>query len=503
MSRPTPHDARAVDTAEATLARDIEKTWRSWQAFIAERQDELAAQQADESPEADLTGAGHAPPRRARLDGATRQQFGAVLEARRQQAQAQAERAAREQAQPAPDADQVYAALLKHIHDELDGKVHPAGLALVWYKDALMKFDAQAVSAGTTDADYLAAGAGAGPSKQQALAILGVIAVLLVMLWFAVGWAFGTPSSLARAAIAQARVDMAEVAPWEVESAQLGKLSFTSYLEGSFPPVLCIADQAAAHAAPGTTLVLTGTQAVRRYEIHAGTTTTEADLLLADCAATPPAPQATAQLREVLTHAALPAQTLQSLLVRGSDLDPQAIPAGQMEVALLVSIADAGGGTLVLADGRRWAATRSEPAAGGTRLVYLVPMAAAAQPAGWALTRAGGLPALLPLELPAPTSRAALLRAALTVEPGQPALTLREGVPELVLTLTLTLARDSAPLALQPDDLAVLGGPLAPHWDAPQLAPGRPVTVEVRIPWPDRAPIELALAGWRARFSTE
>src|SRR5690349_11663280 len=108
-------DRRAIDSAEATLARDIERTWRHWKAFIAEKQGELAAQQVDDALDADLTGAARPAPRKAKLDTATRQQFGAVLEARRQQAQAKAERDARTHSKPAPDADQVYAALLKHI----------------------------------------------------------------------------------------------------------------------------------------------------------------------------------------------------------------------------------------------------------------------------------------------------------------------------------------------------------------------------------------------------
>ena len=160
--RPRSDDRREIDSAEAKIARDIERTWRHWKALIAEKQDELAAQQIDDSLDADLTGDARPAPRKARLDQATRQQFGAVLEARRQQAQTKAEQEARQHGRPAPDADQVYATLLAHIADELDGKIHPSGMALVWYKDALIKFDAQAIMAGTTDADYLASGHGTG-----------------------------------------------------------------------------------------------------------------------------------------------------------------------------------------------------------------------------------------------------------------------------------------------------------------------------------------------------
>ncbi len=146
--RPRTDDRREIDSAEAKIAHDIERTWRHWKGLIAEKQDELAAQQVDDALDADLTGDSRPAPRKARLDQATRQQFGAVLEARRQQAQAKAEQEARQQGRPAPDADQVYAALLARVADELDGKLHLSGMALVWYKDALIKFDAQAVMAG-------------------------------------------------------------------------------------------------------------------------------------------------------------------------------------------------------------------------------------------------------------------------------------------------------------------------------------------------------------------
>ena len=89
-------------------------------------------------------------------------------------------------------------------------------------------------------------------------------------------------------------------------------------------------------------------------------------------------------------------------------LPPIVIPPDQMEITLDIAIPDAAAGTLVLADGGRWAATRSEAVEGGTRLIYLVPLAQVAQPAGWELPHGGDLPSLLALNLPAPESRAAL-----------------------------------------------------------------------------------------------
>ena len=497
-------DRRTVDSAEATLARDIEKTWRNWKACIAEQIDELAAQQADETPETDLTGSGRPAPRKAKLDAATRQQFGAVLEARRQQAQAKAEREARELGRPAPDADQIYAALLQHLMDELDGKIHPSSMALVWYKDALIKFDAASVSASTTDADYLAAGAGNGPTKQQALVLLGLIVVLGVVLVFALPFFFGSSSpSVAAAQGSTARVGQQNTPLWTVDTASVGALSVPARMMGNYPPVLCVDDTAVKAATPGATVVLTSTQAVRRYQVQQATSNM-ADLVLADCKASPATPKGAATLTQTRTRTMLDGETLRDVTVRGPDIDPQAIPANQMEVTIDVALPDAGGGTLILADGRRWSATRSEPTPGGTRLVYLVPLAQSTQPAGWELPNGASLPELLPMTLPAPTSRATLLRRVLDVQAGQPSVTRRDGEKELQVSLSVTLKTDAVPMTLLPDDLVALanGSPLTARWDAPQLTPGKPAQVAVRVPLRDLQTLELALAAWRVRVTT-
>jgi hypothetical protein len=503
--RPRSDDRREIDSAEAKIARDIERTWRHWKALIAEKQDELAAQQIDDSLDADLTGDARPAPRKARLDQATRQQFGAVLEARRQQAQAKAEQEARQHGRPAPDADQVYATLLAHIADELDGKIHPSGMALVWYKDALIKFDAQAVMAGTTDADYLASGHGTGPTKGQAILVLGIIGVLLVALWFMVQWAFfpSTPD-VAQAAVT-VRVGQQPATLWTADTAAIGGVQIPAQLVGGYPAMLCVSDEAARAATPGATIILSSTQAIRRYQVQPGTSRNESDLLLAGCGTSSPTPKASARLVETRTRYMLAAETLRAVAVRGPDLDPQAIPPNQMEVTLELAIPDAGAGTLILADGRRWAATRSETVDGGTRLVYLVPLAQAAQPAGWELPRSGDLPNLLAVNLPVPVSRAALLRQLLDVRASTPASAMRDGAPEAAITLTVTLDSQAAPLALLPTDLLVesSGSPLEARWDTPTLAPGKPAAIPVRVPLRAASPVEIALAGWRVRITTE
>jgi hypothetical protein len=498
-------DHRAIDSAEAMLARNYERTWRHWKAFIAEKQDELAAQHQDGALDADLTGDAGPAPRKARLDAATRQQFGAVLEARRQLAQAKAEREARTEGRPAPDADLVYAALLRHIADELDGKVHPLGKALVWYKDELRWFDAAAVMAGTTDADYLGAGSSSGPTRQQVLLLFGMIGVMLLVLLFMVRWAFGSESADVVQASGTARVGQQSAALWSVDTAVVGPAAGPARMTGAYPPVLCVSEAQAKAATPGATVVLTGTQAIRRYQVQPGTPAREADLLLSDCGASSTRPQASARLIETRTRQLLEAAALRAVTVRGPDLEPQAIPPDQMEITLELAIPDAGAGTLVLADGRRWAATRSAAVEGGTRLVYLVPLAQTAQPAGFELPQGGELPSLLATLLPAPTSRAALLRRLLDVRAGTPTVANRDGEEELAITFTVTLSAQAAPLTLLPTDLLVQSGnvPIAARWDAPTLAPGKPTEIAVRVPLRAGEPLEIALASWRARVTTE
>ncbi len=498
-------DAAAINSAEATLARDIERVWRHWKAFIAEKQDELAARQLDDAPDADLTGSGRSAPRKAKLDGAMRQQFGLVLESRRQDAQAKAERAAREGGKVAPDADQVYAAVLQSIADELDGKVHPSGLALVWYKNALIKFDAAAVMAGTTDADYLAAAGGSGPTRTQVFGLLGLIGVMLVIAYFMVQWAFGSEVPARAQAAGTAQVGQQATTLWTVETAAIGAVAGPAQMSGSYPAVLCLSEAATKAATPGATVVLTGTEAIRRYQVQPGISAREADLLLADCDTAPPTSKASARLVETRTRHILEPDMLRAALVRGPDLDPQVIPPDQMEITLDIAIPDAAAGTLVLADGRRWAATRSEALEGGTRLIYLVPLAKTAQPAGWELLRGSELPALLALNLPAPESRAALLRRLLDVQAAAPLVAERDGQPELALTFILTLNDQATPLTLLPTDLLIeaSGVPTQARWDTLTLKPGKPTEIAVRVPFRAGEPLEIALANWRARITTE
>ena len=73
------------------------------------------------------------------------------------------------------------------------------------------------------------------------------------------------------------------------------------------------------------------------------------------------------------------------------------------------------------------------------------------------------------------------------------------------ITLTVTLDSQAAPLALLPTDLLVerSGSPLEARWDAPTLAPGKPAAILVRVPLRSGSPVEIALAAWRVRVTTE
>lgn len=498
MPRLSPNDRHAIASAEAVLTRDIERTWRQWKAFIVEQAD-LLAQQAAAALDADLTDVSPPTPRTARLDAATRQQFGAVLEARRQQAQAHAERGAREAGQPLPDAEQVYATVVQHIADELDGKVHPAGLALVWYRDTLMTFDAQAVLTGTTEADYLTAQR-SGPTTRQAALLLVLMGVLLVALVVLVRWAFpAAPVSTAQTG-SVVQVGQQDIPLWTVQAVAVGAQVTTAQMRGGYPAVLCLGD--GPPVGPGTTIVVTGTQAIRRYQVQAAGADREADLLLTDCA-TPTGLRATARLVETQTRRMLDAALLRTVTVRSPDRDPQAIPPDQMEVLLDLALPDAELGTLVLADGRRWTATRSTGVAGSTRLTYMVPLAQTTQPAGFEVAQGADLPALLAFTLPAPTSRATLLRRWLHVQADPPTVTLHDGTPALALTLRVTLAAEADALDLQASDLTAEAGgmPVDVGWTPPALVPGQATTIALQLPMRADGPIVLALAAWRVRLN--
>lgn len=495
-------DAQNVEAAAATLRRDMERVWRAWKGYIAELRFDVAASNAQDDPEADLTGSGPAPRPRARLDAATRQEFGGVLESRRRQAQAQAEQDAAAAGRAVPDPEQVYARLLDQIAAELDGRARSDGQALIWYQGQLVEFDARALQAGTSDADYLSDDGVFRPTALQVgLALLALVVALWAVFWLVLPlWSDGPAT--AQTASAALLVGRVPVTPWAVSAAQLdgAPLALTP-VPGSYPLRLCVGGELPRTA---STLVLTGTGAVRRYLVT-GPERTEAQAVLLDCADSPPRTLRTARLQETRTRVLLDPATLRRVVVRDASLDAR-IPQGQWEVGVEVGVEDAGAGVLVLPDGQPLAATRSEAIPGGTRLTYLVPAPSQGGPqaAGWELAGQAALPSLLPLTLPAPEPRAALLRRDVAIAAGAPRVAVQDGQRLLTLPLTLTLRAAAEPLALRAEDLAVrLSGSVGEaRWTPPTLEVGKSVTVEVRIALDQRStPIEVALAGWRARLS--
>ncbi|HEU4328918.1 MAG TPA: hypothetical protein VFS21_37620 [Roseiflexaceae bacterium] len=498
----------AVDVAAATIGQALAETWRNWVAYVDELRDLHAAQRPADDPAADLTGSGPPPVRRARLDAATRQEFGAILEGRRQTLLADLTRAAQADGRPAPTADQAEAQLLTRLHDELHGRVHRDGLALVFYQGRLMEVNIAALGATTTDADYLAAGARSSPSPWLAgvalvvgVIVIGIAAAILIPLGFGTSVQPGT-------GVSTVRVATGSVETWTVSAVQLGAVvDRAPVLRGGVPLTLCVAD--ARPLTLSVPLVLTSTTAVRQYEVVPADEVVTPDLEVADCAVSPPRVWASALLRQTHTHQRLDTTLLRSVRAQDATTDPDAIPTGQMAVTLEVALPEAETGVLVLADGRRWSASTSTPTDGGTLLTYLVPAAAPgqqpAQPAGWELERPGELPALLSLQLPAPEGRAELLRRSLTVDGGAPVVVREDGVVMVSVPLTITLAMEAAPLALRPADLVVTSGGAAveARWTPPALQLGVPTTVVVRVPFGERRTLELALAAWRARVTQD
>jgi len=504
----TSNGRSATRLAQAQILRALETSWRNWRAFIAERREELAQRAADEAGVDDLTtpvGAGAAV-RKARINAATRQELAMILEQRRQAAQRDAEAAARPAGAPLPDVEQVLERLIARIGDELEGRVLANGNALVWFEGQLVEFDYRAVSAGTTDDDYLAAGGFDALRERRRRILIGIVAIaclggalLLLLNPFGGGQPTAAASGPTLGEVAQQ-----DTALWDIQSLAVGPVG--GRLSGAalgYPTLICLSEPQQQAAKPGETVVLSGTMSVRTYMLHGSPSAMPRDLIVADCTQSPPRLLASAELKSAQTARPLDARTIAAVATTGADNDPANIPSDRMRVDLTVSHADAAQGTLILADGSRWSPTSSKAAGDATVLSYLVPLQTSMQVAGWELGGAGGLPALLPVQIPAPHARAELLRQSLTVTATGAEVSTRNGSPLLTLTLKVTLAQTAAPLTLLPSDLVLRRsvGARPPEWDPPALEPGVPATVRIAIPLQEAAAsLEAALGPWHARL---
>ncbi len=499
---------KAANLAKAQLITAVETTWRTWRAFIREKQDDIQRRQNDATVLDDLTlkPGQSAGPVRAKLSAAIRQELSAVLEARRQEAQRVAEVDARKIGSAPLDPEQVLARVVQRVSDELEGKIHKQGLALVWYDNQLVEFDHRTVARTTRDDDYLLAGGDASRQQRQRRVIVGGVAVMAVVLVLVlVLRPFAASGSTAPAVVPAATIGKQRVPLWDAPVVVVGdQRSPVSGAALGYPLLLCITPEQQKAATPWTTLTIEGTESVRTYRLNADAQALPRDLVVANCAQSPPQLLRSAGLVDAVTSRPLDAGLIRSVAVWGADTDPSAIPADRMHVELVITDPEVGPNTLILADGSRWSPTSSTPDGDTLRLSYLVPAAQGPQEAGWEVSAAGQLPGLLPVQVPAPMGRAALLRDRLQVRDGNATVTTREGQPVVSLRVTVAVTDGASALTLLPGDLVVKrsdGGPVADVvWSPPTMEPGVAETVEIVIPVNGRRPpLDVALAAYRAR----
>lgn len=509
MTRRSPtNDRTAVRQARALAIQDIERCYKHWAAFLAEKRAELVLRQAvDEAADDLLETPQAAQPRRARLLPAVRSELTSVLRMRQQEAQEREEAAARQAGVAAPDPDTVYAALLNLIGDELAGKQHPHGMALVWYEGMFHEFNHRATMRATTDDDYLTtASQGALPGGKQMI-IIGVGAGLAVVgMLVAFYFLFlAEPAQAVASGPVSVAVGQQNVVLWDTAAATVGAVSAPLKLRAGYPLRLCVTAPQQQAATVGATLLVTGTDSVRAYRLTSPATK-PVDALILDCGSSPARTLAAAMLVETTTHRPLERAGITNVTVWGSDTDPATIPQDRMLIEVLVTDADGAQGTLILADGSRYAATNSTPVAGGVAVRYLVPVSSASQRVGYERTAAGALPAVLSLDLPVPISRIVLLRRVLQVRSAQARVVIQDGMPTLALTLDVALAADAAPVTLLPTDLRITqpNGTAVEGavWTPPTLDPGAAAQIQLRLPLPQAdGTLELTLANWRTQLA--
>lgn len=493
--------------AKQSLLSATETTWRKWRAFIREKQDEIQRRQVDAAVLDDLTMIAGTTSEvfRAKLTAAERQEMSAILESRRQNAQRQAEAQARQTGTPVPDVEQVLAEVVQRISDELEGKCTKSGMALMYFEGELMEFNHQAIANSTSDDDYMMVASGASRQKQMRMLVIGGVALVAVAIIALIVFRPFAAKSSASAAAPTALVGQQSTELWNVKAVTIGDVR--SPIAGAsvgYPLLICISDAQQKLATAGTEIRIEGTQSVRTYRLNADTQSMPRDLVVANCAVSPPQMLRSAGLIETQTSRLLDASLIQYVTVWAPDTNPAAIPADRMQVDLLVTDPKIGANTLILADGTRWAATKSTPENGAVRLSYLVPLSKTAQEAGWEVRQDDTLPGLLSVELPAPTSRARLLRDRVQVSDGVAKVVTRDGQSFVSLTLTLALAQGADDLPLLPGDILVSredGAAIANvQWTPPTLAPKTPATVQVEIPLDSRrSSLEVVLANYRAR----
>jgi len=488
-------DTRAT---EAQILARRESYWHAWRQFLAEQRAQL---EHGGRPDDDLTVALDASGGTA-LPAALEAELSDLFEALRQDELL---------AHPGADPDELLRTLLDRLDNELHGRAHPDGLALVRLPDAgqPVTFDHRAIIDQLTP-DDLAALVGTTRQKRrwhQHWAVrLALVAGLSVVIT-GVGLLSSPQSTGTPSPPAQVRLGTTQTGVWDVQALVVAGVTAPRprVALGGAGLAACATEAQRAAVQPGATVVLSSTAAVRTYQIVTlQPDPAIADLILSDCSVRPTRRFAGAALQVVRTAAPLDPQLVKGVEAWASDVRPAEIPAGQMEVVLVLTPGASADGVLVLPDGStRAPAAAPETTPDGTRVRFLLPASSTVQRMALQLAHGTGLPKRLPLDVPAPVGRAALLGQALRVTSAEAS---QIGV---TLALTLTLQRAGVPLGLFSTDLSVTdaqGRMLPTTWTPPaDLATGTatPVAVSLTLPPEASGPLQVALGAWRMRVNLE
>jgi hypothetical protein len=482
-------EKRELERAKAILMERVEKQYQHWMAFIREQRAEWAMLHQDDD---DLLGSSaKAEIPRAKLPPALRDEFRAVVRMREQQLMELLSQQARQEGKEAPVPDMVLGQVLDLFLHELSGKAHAQGAVILWYEGDFHDYDRSHFLAATSDDDYLTHGSQGDTQKQMILRLLGVLALGIVGV-FAYLWYFAEDAPIQRAE-AQALIGTQRISLWQPASMSLNGIPIpkANIQFAQHPVRVCLP---ARTTLVESTAIITSSESIRFYDIAPSASTT-GDMVLLAC--DEQRVVGTGQLRTVQTHTSLelPEYTVQ---VWASDTDPARIPADTMLIEFVLADAMPGEATLIMADGSRHVPSALLQRDGQTVMQYLVPQAPA-QRIALTVPQDHALPALVAIDLPAPTHRAQLLQDSVTVEQAQAEIIMRDGQPLVSLVLSIRATRT---LTLLPNDIRALAHNTALNleWTPPTLEADVRTEVSVLLPLPQTPNIDLSLANWRARI---
>lgn len=466
-------ERKIADQLKSANIRMLQEAYIRWQRFVTH---ELALLDEADPAYDDLT----QPSRRDRSQGSnlTRAEYrelSAIFERRRQELGYTPDDLGRRQ-------------LLNRIANELeakneDGSPRPDDMAMVWVGDDLAEIKHKVVKdrmrSTTVTASWYSS-----RTLQIAGGLLLVCAcsgclVLNVLL--------GDASAAAPLSSVAVGSRAMMVAP--LLGAQLDDLALAATLRPAHPVVLCIDDSEQIAERKEATLVLTRTTSIQTYDVT--TDQASADLVLADCQVEPPAPVLAARLRESQVAQVISPAVVQHVSVLGPDSDPSQIAPDQMVVDLTLTNPSIATSVLVLADGSRWPAVSTS----GATVRYIVPRSDTAQQAALEQQHDTALPQLVPLTLPVPTSRIAILQHAVRVTDVQ----VSQAGDRLVVQATITLLSGTESLMLLASD-AYLDGPAGSgvvSWTPPTLEAGKRTSIRLELPALPAGQQTVTIAGYQ------